>query len=317
MRIAIVRLSALGDIIQSSIVSEYMYKEGIETDWIVDSRFAQILDYSPYIHEVKSINLKNNPIHSLREILTWERYDMVIDFQGLLKSAILSKIIAKQTIGCDGYHTKEKPALLFYNQKLNIRNHTINRYREMINDALNISIDYHMIRDHNPYMGYLESDFTTSYLFSKSKKNIILIIGANAKNRLFQTKKWIELVNILQENILIPYGNESEYAIAKNIENSSKYVHILPKLNINELKATISKCDMLIGNDTGPSYIAWANNIKSVLIFGATPIGRVIENDYTRIVKAKTSLNSDIYDKNEFSINDIDVSEIINAIESF
>ena len=312
MKIAIVRLSAMGDIIHSAVILEYLYKNGIKVDWIADSRFASILDNSPYIDKIRPLNLKKDLLGSLKEVLKWEKYDLVIDFQGLLKSAILSKIISKKVIGCDGFHTKEKLALLFYNQKLKIRNHSMGRYKEMINKIFNLNITDEMIKNHTPYMFYKANPLKE--YFASQKKNIIFIVGSNDLNRMYPTSKWIELANSIDENILIPYGNSKEKDIADEISLNSN-AKVLPKMNLEQLKATISHADLLIGNDTGPSYIAWANNIKNILLFGATPKKRVLENKYTKIIKSKTSVDNEIFSKKDFSIKDIEVSEIINAVK--
>jgi len=59
MKVAIIRLSALGDIIHAAVINEFLYKSGIKVDWIVEERFREILDYNKYINEIKTVNLKN------------------------------------------------------------------------------------------------------------------------------------------------------------------------------------------------------------------------------------------------------------------
>jgi len=316
MRVAIIRLSALGDIIHAAVINEFLYKSGIKVDWIVEERFREILDHNKYINEIKTVNLKNKKriFFEINRIRKWEKYDLVIDFQGLIKSAILGKIVGKKVIGCDEYHTKEKPALLFYDKKLKIRNHTIGRYKDMINEVFDLKITNEDIKNHSPYLFYEKKDFIVEDFFSKNKKNIIFIIGSTATNRKYPIKKWIKLANSLNANVLIPYGNEEEKEEALLISENSN-AEVLPKMNLNELKACISYADLLIGNDTGPSYIAWANKIPNILLYGATPFGRVFENEYTKIIKSKTSKNLEVIDKNDFSIRDISVREILDAVE--
>jgi len=313
MKTAIIRLSAMGDIIHSAVVLQYLYENSIEVDWVADSRFAEIIRNSEYVKNVVSFDLKKNLINELLSSRKYN-YDIAIDFQGLIKSAVLSKLMAKKVIGCDSYHTKEKPALWFYNKKLKIRNHTIGRYKDMVNEVFGLNITDEMIKNHKPYLGYV-SEPLYKY-FENDRKNIIFIIGSNGENRLYPVEKWIELANSLNENILIPYGNQKEFEIAKAIAENSN-AKVLEKMSLDQLKATISNADILIGNDTGPSYIAWANNVKNILLFGATPVGRVFENRFTKIIKSKTAKNSEIFDKNDFSIKDIEVGEILDAYKAF
>ena len=44
----------------------------------------------------------------------------------------------------------------------------------------------------------------------------------------------------------------------------------MPKIDLNSLKALIANSDLTIGNDTGPTHIAWAQNIPSITLFGPT-----------------------------------------------
>jgi len=112
------------------------------------------------------------------------------------------------------------------------------------------------------------------------------------------------------ENIIIPYVGEVEkqeaFLIAKNCKNVTP-----TSLNINDLKALISKADLLIGNDTGPSFIAWANNIKNIILYGCTYNNKILENQYSKSVEVQKSINKklDVIDK-------IEVKEIITKAES-
>jgi heptosyltransferase-1 len=91
----------------------------------------------------------------------------------------------------------------------------------------------------------------------------------------------------------------------------------MDKMNLNELKATLSRADLIIGNDTGPTYIGWANNVPTILLFGTTPVSRIFENKTTKVVKSKTAKHMDKLDKNDYSIKDIEVREILEKIDEF
>jgi heptosyltransferase-1 len=120
----------------------------------------------------------------------------------------------------------------------------------------------------------------------------------------------------LDENILIPFGGIEEEKIAFEISEKSN-AKVLPKMNLDNLKATISNADLVIGNDTGPTYIGWANNIPTILLYGTTPVSRMFENKTTKIIKSKTAKYLDKLDKEDYSINDIKVEEILEKIDEF
>lgn len=311
----IVRLSALGDIIHTAIVLQFLPQK---VDWIVEESFAEILANNPDIHSIQKVNLKSlkksksNVFNEFKKVKSLHKYDRAIDFQGLIKSAIVAKIVSKKVIG--RVDIRENIAKIFYNEKVKTSNHTIDRYREMINQIYNLNISQEEFINHKPFLFY--KNFNAKEFFSNSKKNIIFIVGSTAKNRQYPTKKWIELAKKLNENILIPFGNVEEEKIAFKIAEHSS-AKVLPKMNLDNLKATISNADLVIGNDTGPTYIGWANNIPTILLFGTTPISRIFENRTTKIVKSKTAKYLDKLDKKDYSINDIEVEEILEKIDEF
>jgi heptosyltransferase-1 len=89
-------------------------------------------------------------------------------------------------------------------------------------------------------------------------------------------------------------------------------IKMLPKMNLKELTALISNCDLLIGNDTGPSYIAWANNIPSITLFGPTPATRIYETNINKLLKSPSKIDHYKLDKNDFSIKEIKEQDILD-----
>jgi heptosyltransferase-1 len=85
----------------------------------------------------------------------------------------------------------------------------------------------------------------------------------------------------------------------------------MPKLDLNSLKALIAKADLLIGNDTGPTHMAWGLNRPSITIFGPTPVSRVYQTDINKVVKSASIVNPYKLNKQDYSIKDIDEQDII------
>ena len=57
---------------------------------------------------------------------------------------------------------------------------------------------------------------------------------------------------------------------AAYLAERSAHVSVLPRMDLNQLKAAVSRADLVIGGDTGPTHIAWANNVPSITLFGPT-----------------------------------------------
>lgn len=108
MKICIVKLSALGDIIHSMVVLQFIKEKfpEITVDWIVEEAFQDILKNNPHIDNVLTVNLKSikkkksNIFSQIKLAFQYRKndYDLVIDAQGLIKSAIVSKLIAKKDL---------------------------------------------------------------------------------------------------------------------------------------------------------------------------------------------------------------------------
>ena len=131
MRIAIVKLSALGDIVHAMVVLQFIKKfnKEISIDWIVEESYKELLELHPDINKVHLINLKTAKkrkslpilLKEFKKVSKFSSYDIVIDMQGLLKSALISRIIpSKVTIGFDKNSIRESIASIFYNKNLSI-----------------------------------------------------------------------------------------------------------------------------------------------------------------------------------------------------
>ncbi len=324
MKIAIVKLSALGDIIHSAFILQFIKKEfqDIQIDWIVEKGFASILEDNPHIDNIKTVELKSikrsffNIFGEIKRIKEYakEEYDLVIDLQGLAKSAVTARLLCKNVVGFDENSTREKIASLFYTKKVNISydENTIDRYRVLTSQALDFEITKESVLNKEPYLFYRETEYESLDKFlDREKKNIIFIIGSTWQSRIYPKEKLANIAKELDANILIPYGNESERKDAEFIANESKNAKVLPKMGLNELKALISHADLLIGNDTGPSYIAWANNIPSITLFGPTPPTRIYETKINRVLKSPSLVDHYKLDKNDFSIKEIKEEQIL------
>ncbi len=326
MKIAIVKLSALGDIIHTAFVVQFIKKSipDIQIDWIVEESFAPILEHNPHIDNILPINLrslKKSKLNILEQIkllksYSKERYDLIIDFQGLIKSAITAKLLGKNIAGFDKNSTRESLASVFYTKSFDIPYdlNTLDRYRTLASKALDIDITKDEVMSKKPYMYYKESDLEISKEYiSSTKKSVIFIIGANWRSRIYPKEQLLEVAKNLDANILIPHGNEDEKKRGEWLEKRAKNITLLPKLDLNELKALISSCDLLIGNDTGPSYIAWANNIPSILLFGPTPTSRIYTDKKTITLKSPSKVDPFRLNRDDFSIKEIEITTILDA----
>jgi len=324
MIIAIVRLSAMGDIIHSAIVLQFIKKafKDIKLYWIVEKSMAEVLRYNTDIDNIIELELKkfkktkklSDLFQQIKMIKSLPKYDYIIDMQGLLKSSIITKLMNGNSYGYDKNSIREGIASYLYNFTTNIpyNENTIDRNVGLIADVLSLKISPKDIHNKLPFLFYKNEDKLIYNYLQKDKKNIIFVIGSTWTSRNYPKEKFVELANKLKENILVVWASAQEKEDGEFIEKNSKYATLVPKIDINTLKALIAQSDLLIGNDTGPTHMAWALNIPSVTIFGPTPINRVYITDINKVIKSSSKVNHYKLDKNDFSIKEIAVDDIVD-----
>ena len=150
----------------------------------------------------------------------------------------------------------------------------------------------------------------------KDKKNIVLVIGSSWDSKNYPADKFVKIASALQQNCLVVWGSEQEKEKAVWMSSQADTIRVMPRLDFNSLKALIAKADLLIGNDTGPTHMAWALNRPSITIFGPTPIRMAYQTAVNKVVKSPSFVNPYKLNKQDYSIKDIDENEIIKLANS-
>lgn len=324
MKIAIVKLSALGDIVHAMAILKYI-KEMIpesRIDWIVEENFASVLEHNPSIDTILPVNLKSlktNKLKLFSEIKSLKKYaqinyDIVIDLQGLIKSAIVSKILGPN-VGFDKNSIRETAASSFYKRSFFIpyAENVIMRNIELVALALDLKIDIERLIKKDPLLFFTEEDRKkTALLIEQDQKTIIYILGSSWESKIYPKEKFVEIINALEGNHLLVWGNDSEHDAAKYVSEHTK-ARVVPRLGLNELKALISSADLVIGADSGPTHFAWALNRPSITIFGPTPSERnTLTGSINRVVDCGKVINPLKLDKQDFCIRNIDPQKIVS-----
>jgi heptosyltransferase-1 len=155
------------------------------------------------------------------------------------------------------------------------------------------------------------------FLFSQSKTlppgkpYVLFVIGSTWGSRNYPKEKFAQVAQALQINCLVVWGNDLEKEKAKWMAEQSEFVNVLPKLNLDNLKRIIQHSSLLIGNDTGPTHMAWGLNVPSITLFGPTPINRVYQTPINKVLKSPSKVNHFKLDKNDYSIKEIAVQDIV------
>lgn len=323
MKIAIVKLSALGDIVHAMVALQFIKTQfpDVQIDWLVEQGFAEVLRHNPDITNLLTVNLKalkTNKAGLFQQISKVRRYahnhyDLVIDAQGLIKSAIVAKLLGKKVAGFDADSVREKAAARFYSTKFACAydTNTIDRNAFILSEPLGFQISHEQIINKQPFLFFQNEDTQIYDYLTKDRANIVLVIGSTWDSRNYPADKFIKIADSLQQNCLVVWGSDTEKNSAERMASQSEFIRVMPKLDLNSLKALIAHADLVIGNDTGPTHIAWGLNRPSITIFGPTPVSRVYQTDINKVIKSASIVNPYKLNKQDYSIKEIDEQEII------
>ncbi|KNE10915.1 lipopolysaccharide heptosyltransferase I [Helicobacter pylori] len=328
MKIAIVRLSALGDIIVSAVFLALIKERfaNAQIEWFVDERFGAILEHSPYIDKLHPIALKStlttfNPlkIFKLFKSLRAYEYDIVIDMQGLIKSALITQMLkAPKKVGFDYASAREGLSAFFYSQKVSIaynepilkRNftllfHALNLPKKEISEGLN---------SRSKVFSYQDSPKIDALNLNKNKPKILFVLETSKINKTYPIERFKELALALEnfQICLLWHASEDKATALYGALKNQCDVLLLPKLTLNEVKALLFKMDLIIGGDTGITHLAWALQKPSITLYGNTPMERFkLESPINVSLTGNSNAN---YHKKDFSIQNIEPKKIKECV---
>ncbi|WP_100974115.1 lipopolysaccharide heptosyltransferase I [Helicobacter pylori] len=328
MKIAIVRLSALGDIIVGAVflaaIKECLPNAQIE--WFVDERFGAILEHSPYIDKLHPIALKStlttlNPlkIFKLFKSLRAYEYDIVIDMQGLIKSALITQMLkAPKKVGFDCTSAREGLSTFFYSQKVSIAydEPILKRNFTLLSHALNLPKNEisESLSSRAKVFSYQDSPKINALNLNQNKPKILFVLETSQINKTYPTERFKDLALMLENFQICLLWHANEYK-ANALYGTLKHqcdVLLLPKLTLNEVKALLFKMDVIIGGDTGITHLAWALQKPSITLYGNTPMERFkLESPINVSLTGNSNAN---YHKKDFSIQNIDPKKIKECV---
>ena len=313
--IAVIKLSALGDIVHAVVILQFIEKHlpKAKITWFADAKFSDILFLCPKISRVVSLPLKNGEYKKSLELIASTKqegkFDYVIDLQGLIKSAAVAKLLGKNSYGFDKFSVKEPLAALFYRHKFNCDygENIILRNLGLTAFALGFSFSEDEILAKQPCFSAQQSKFESS------KKKILIAPFASEPSKIYD--KFSDVIALLgdpQNEIFVCFNGEKEEKEALNLIKNSNAKPL--NLSLKELVSFISSCDLVIGNDSGVTHIAWAQNRPSITLFGNRPAERnAFASPVNLTLDAGKKIDAKKIDKSDFCVRDITPQAIANA----
>lgn len=274
MRILIIKMSSLGDIIHTlPAITEIKYNlPNSHITWLIEPGFKEVPTWHSEVDQVITMplrNLKQNlksaasylKVIAQLKLLRAQQFDLIIDAQGLLKSALIAKIAHGASAGLCKQSAKEPIASSLYDKVITVtkNQHAVLRTKELCAGACS-------------YAQGPQADYNLINKNLKRKNNIVLFHGTTWPNKHYPPQNWQQLIKLIAKdgyNILLPWGNEIEHERAKMLGQLTG-TQVLPKLTLTELKDIIATAKGAIGVDTGLSHLAAATATPCVAIYGPT-----------------------------------------------
>ncbi len=297
-----------------------------QIEWFVDERFGAILEHSPYIDKLHPIALKStlatfNPlkIFKLFKSLRAYEYDIVIDMQGLVKSALITQMLkAPKKVGFDYASAREGLSAFFYSQKVSIayNESVLKRNFTLLSHALNLPQKEILegLSSRSKVFSYQDSPKIDALNLNKNKLKILFVLETSKINKTYPIERFKELALMLEnfQICLLWHADEDKATALYGALKNQRDVLLLPKLTLNEVNALLFKMDLIIGGDTGITHLAWALQKPSITLYGNTPMERFkLESPINVSLTGNSNAN---YHKKDFSIQNIEPKKIKECV---
>ncbi len=260
-RILVVRLGSMGDVI-AALPAVASLKHSIphsKITWVIDPRWSMLLEGNPYVDSV--VHLDRRTFAGLRSAwreLRAERFDFAVDFQGLVKSALVAALARPERIfGFNSTYARESAASWFYSTKVPIRSyHAVERNLDLAAaaGASNILRTFPLPagerQDELP-----EQDFVLASPFA----------GWGAKQ--WPLENYGRLADRLRIECGMPLVLDAPHAL--DVAGARSHVSKLPGLIYATRRAAA-----VVGLDSGPLHLAAALGKQGIAIYGPTDPAR-------------------------------------------
>jgi len=280
LRILLVKTSSLGDLIHSfpALTDATSVKADIEFHWLVEEAFAEVPRWHPAVSKVIPIALRRwrrnwrqawrrGELSAFKQQLQAQRYDLVIDAQGLLKSAIPARLANGISAGYDRSSIREPLASRFYQRSFNVSRelHAIERIRHLFAAAL----EYPLLTAAADYGFKL-------YTGGSRTRELVFLHATTWPSKHWPEAYWAELTALARAadyKVQFPWHGSDERLRAERIMAMAGNGQLLPKMNLTGLKDYLASVAGVVGVDSGLAHITAAVNTPAVTLYGPTSAG--------------------------------------------
>jgi heptosyltransferase I len=266
VKLLVVKTSSMGDVVHAMPAASDLLRAhpGLELHWMVEPPFAAIPQMHPGIRRVIPVPWRKwrkklgeratwQAMKAVRDDLRREQYDLVLDLQGLLKSALWARQAGAPVAGYDGASARESQAAWFYQRKARVSKelHAIDRCRQLA-----AAHGGYALPATPPEFG-LKPPAPT---WLPRGAYAVIIPNASRKEKLWPERRWAVVGQRLKRMGWLPvvlWGSDAEQTLAERIAASCEG-DVPPFLKVGEVAALLAGAQHVVGLDTGFSHLAAA-----------------------------------------------------------
>jgi heptosyltransferase-1 len=333
MKVLIVRVGALGDVLHALPAVAALRREhpDWQIDWVVAPRWAPLLTDSdgpgPIVHRVHLPELKQwkrsplslatlRSILALRRQLRAEHYDLAIDMQGTLRSAVIGRMSGAKRFA--GYADPREPlAAHLYRSRIARRGtHVVDQGAALLSDATETSLA--PIPAELPHKIWADAWAAD---FAGTERLCVLAPDAGWGAKRWSAQRFGELAQRLSEQGFTVAVNapRKDDPLAAVVLAASNHTAKLAVCNVTGMIALLRRAALVLGGDSGPVHLAAALGTPVVALFGPTDPARngpwgagpkAVLRDAASLTSYKRSAEPDP------GLASISVEAVLNAVAS-
>lgn len=284
MRVLVIKTSSLGDVIHTlpALTDAVRAIPGIRFDWLVEENFAEIPAWHPAVEHIIPVALRRwrrAPLHTWRSgewramtnAVRHSSYDLAIDAQGLLKSAVLTRYVDAPVHGLDKYSIREPLASRFYDERHAVikGRHAVERVRELFAKSLG----YPVPETSCEYGLDLARVFGDAPRATAEESYLVFLHGTTWVTKHWPEVYWRQLAETCIAagwQIRLPWGNDAERERAERIALDLPNACVLPRLSLAGVAAELAGASACVAVDTGLGHLAAALDVPTLSLFGPT-----------------------------------------------
>ena len=277
----LVKTSSMGDVLHNlPVVADIcQHVAAARIDWVVEESLAALPRLHPQVNRIIPVAMRRwrkswwrsrAEMRSACAALRCQHYDLAIDGQGLMKSALIMRCAFTVRCGLDWDSAREPLASLFYNRTFSVAKdqHAVERNRQLAGQALGYT------PQGAPDYGIRTPDLVLPWL--PSGTYAVLLHATSRDEKLWPEPSWIALGQHLAQSgmrVVLPWGNKMEKARSERLCLAIPHALCPPQLELEAAAALLGRASAVIGVDTGLSHLAAALSVPTVGIYTATDPG--------------------------------------------